>query len=230
MGELADNGLNRKLADSSQVAKEIEEVEAAIAALNVAYEQFFLGAERHPPLKEHEALKRRVQRVKGAVVRQTAIRFRIQTLQSKFLTYERLWARTMQEIENGTYRRDVFKVRKRQQAASPPAQPTQASPQTQAAGAQRPPQGAPRSPGTSPATAATGPSSSLSDASLRTVYDAFVQAKARCKEDVSRLSFETMATNLRKQVPELLKKHNAKDVDFKVVIKDGKAVLRAIPK
>lgn len=221
MGELADNGLNRKLADSSQVAKEVEEIEAAIAALNVAYEQFFLGVERHPPLKQHEALKRRVQRVKGAVVRQTAIRFRIQTLQSKFLTYERLWTRTLQEIENGTYRRDVFKARLRQKAAS--------SPPAQAAGAQKPPQGASRPPGTSPA-AAAGPNSSLSDASLRTVYDTFMQAKQRCKEDVSNLNFETMATNLRKQVPELLKKHNAKDVEFKVVIKDGKAVLRAVPK
>ena len=32
------------------------------------------------------------------------------------------------------------------------------------------------------------------------------------------------------QVPELMKQHNAKSVEFKDVIKDGKAVLRALPK
>ena len=30
--------------------------------------------------------------------------------------------------------------------------------------------------------------------------------------------------------PELLKQHNAKAVEFKVVIKDGKASLKAVPK
>ena len=40
----------------------------------------------------------------------------------------------------------------------------------------------------------------------------------------------SVAANLRKQVPELLKQHNAKSVEFKVVIKDGKAVLKAVPK
>ena len=215
MGQLPDNELNRKLVDAGQVAKEVDELEAAIAALNVAYEQFFLGAERHPPLKEHDALKRRMQRIKGMLVHQTAAKFRVQTVQSKFLTYERLWARTLQEMENGTYRRDVFKARlHRKQAASP-----QAAAQPQQAAA--PPQA------TAPRQAASGP---LSDASLKEVYDAFIQAKRRCQEDVSRLSFDAVASNLRKQVPELMKKHNAKSVDFKVVIKDGKAVLRAVPK
>ena len=65
---------------------------------------------------------------------------------------------------------------------------------------------------------------------IRAVYDAYVQAKKKCNEDVSKLSLESVANSLRKQVPELLKTHKAKSVDFKVVIKDGKAVLRAVPK
>ncbi len=65
---------------------------------------------------------------------------------------------------------------------------------------------------------------------MKAIYDAYVQAKKSTNEDTSKLSMDTMAATLRKQVPELLKKHNAKDVDFKVVIKDGKAVLRAVPK
>ena len=74
------------------------------------------------------------------------------------------------------------------------------------------------------------PSANLSDDKLRAVYDAFVKAKRRCNEDTSSLSYEQVATSLRKQVPELMKQHKAKAVEFKVVIKDGKAVLRAVPK
>jgi hypothetical protein len=83
--------------------------------------------------------------------------------------------------------------------------------------------GAPRPP------TASSPSE-LSDDKLRVVYDAYVAAKRRNKEDTSKMSFDSVASSLRKQVPELLKQHNAKSVEFKVVIKDGKAVLKAVPK
>ena len=62
------------------------------------------------------------------------------------------------------------------------------------------------------------------------IFDAYVMAKKRCNEDVSKLSYDSLSQTLRKQVPELMKQHNAKSVEFKVVIKDGKAILRALPK
>lgn len=55
-------------------------------------------------------------------------------------------------------------------------------------------------------------------------------AKRRCGEDTSKLSLNAVADTLKKQVPELMRLHQAKSVEFKVVIKDGKAVLRALPK
>ncbi|HME90069.1 MAG TPA: MXAN_5187 C-terminal domain-containing protein, partial [Myxococcaceae bacterium] len=70
----------------------------------------------------------------------------------------------------------------------------------------------------------------LSDAKLRAIYEAYLSAKKRCHEDVSRLTFDSIASKLRQQVPELMKKHNASTVEFKVVVKNGKAVLTAVPK
>jgi hypothetical protein len=70
----------------------------------------------------------------------------------------------------------------------------------------------------------------LAEPRLRAVYDAYLAAKKSCREDTSRISFETVADSLRKQVPELLERHGARDVEYKVVVKDGKAVLRAVPK
>jgi hypothetical protein len=88
-------------------------------------------------------------------------------------------------------------------------------------------------PATSPSQApkpASAQGNNLSDDKLKAVYDAYVTAKRRNQEDTSKMSYETVAANLRKQVPELMKQHNAKSVEFKVVIKDGKATLKAVPK
>lgn len=65
---------------------------------------------------------------------------------------------------------------------------------------------------------------------MKAIYDAYVSAKKRCHEDVSKISISAVAQSLRKQIPELIKQHKAKTVDFKIVIKDGKAVIKAVPK
>ncbi len=401
-------------------------LEEDLAALRAAYEQYFLGIERLPPSRAHEDFKKRLRKLKDSSSRNTAVKFRVQSVNSKYLTYERLWTRTLQEIENGTYKRDVLKAKRRAQkstgagaeerkpqgpidlseeldevedldavaqaaaaavSAKPPVQavapgvapvvpplapvvpplapvvpplapavapvvppvagavpfrgtaplptvtpavapvvpplaassgtppkglptitppvppvggtpframptitpPVPPTPGTPPKGlptmtppvppvgavAPPPPPGtAPRPPTTPPVRATPPPppaalqpppppgavrpppppgaarpatpppppgstpprpqaapaTAALSDEKLRTVYDAYVQAKRRCQEDTSKMSYEQVASTLRKQVPELLKQANASAVEFKVVIKDGKAVLKAVPK
>jgi len=435
-----------KKSTSERAQQECDEIEEELIALKVTYEQYFLGNERLPPVRAHEELKKRLIRLKTGLVRNTAAKFRISSLHNKFLTYERLWQRTLQEIEAGTYKRDLFKAKRRSQkspdgehrkgeafnlteeisdedleevvdiipnepkpvvapapqarfiprpveagpAAVPfrpvpsvatvpavvPVVPTVAPtvspvaaaggtpfrgtptlpsvpsvgtpargtavtpPGAQAKGTATIPPGATPSRGTAtippggtpskgtatippggtpgrgtsgissppargvpafgapsqstsgiaaalesltdeplgtkpsgpagqnpsrpppsaasrlgtassagskpgmPAAARPGGSPSsppkpvagagggagLSDDKLKAVYDAYVTAKRRNQEDTSKMNFESVAANLRKQVPELLKQHNAKSVEFKVVIKDGKATLKAVPK
>src|SRR6185503_7640395 len=97
-------------------------------------------------------------------------------------------------------------------AAPPPASPQAPAPRA------APPNTRP------PAMAASGPASggngglgdALSDTKLKAVYNAYVTAKKRCQEDVSKLSYEQVAANLRKQVPELVKKSGAQGVEFKI--------------
>ncbi|WP_375755167.1 MXAN_5187 C-terminal domain-containing protein [Corallococcus exercitus] len=340
----AAKGGGRPAQDASSSSEaalhECEELEAAIAELRHSYEQYFMGMERQAPIRAHEDLKKRMLKLKGAFIRSTSVKFRVQSLHNKFLTYERLWVRTLQEIEAGTYRRDLAKARRRagakqpgatgdrqkgvvelteevddmdfeeieeltgrrpinepklaseylaeQQAAggtpfrgtpavAPVAAPPAGAPRGTPAGLVPPRQGVPavspvsglpsiapvgtpaagtsKLPSVTPAVppgmaakapqqparpaapaaaaprpAAAGPGGGMSDDKLRAVYDAYVTAKRRCQEDTSKLSYESVAATLRKQVPELLKQHNAKAVEFKVVIKDGKASLKAVPK
>jgi hypothetical protein len=315
----------------SEVAfQECDAIEADIAALKVAYEFYFMGNERLPPTRAYEDLKKRLERLKTSFIRNTAAKFRVQAIATKFGTYERLWQRTLQEIENGTYKRDVAKAKRRtqKQAGSdrpktlgaielpdddfdveevkpskvpsvaplvppvepvpfrggapsvaplvpsvaplvPPVAPVVGTPARGTAIPSIPsvapvaPRVAPLVPPVAPAVPPVAPAvprvapavppvaavarppaakpsgarppvsasgGGLSDDKLKSVYDAYVAAKRQNKEDTSKMNYDSIAATLRKQVPELMKQHNAKSVEFKVVIKDGKAVLKAVPK
>lgn len=240
--------LNDRIKEQQRFERECAEVDEDIGSLRNAYEQYFLGLERKPPVLKHDALKRRIAKLRGTQLRNTVLKFKLGTLEQKFKTYERMWERTLKEIENGTYRRDLAKVRRKaaaQQESQAQAAAEAPAPEPQApAGAQavtmvpsapplppqptvavRPPtpaQGRPSAPPPAP--------SGMSEAKVKAIYDAYLVAKRRCQEDTSKLTLDAVASSLRKQVPELLKKHNAKEIDFKVVIKDGKAILRAVPK
>ena len=111
--------------------------------------------------------------------------------------------RTLREMEEGTYRRDVFKAKlhsKRKETVGGKEVATQASPAIH-----------------------------LSDEKLRKLYDTYLVARQRTGEPVAGLTFDSVATRIRAQVPELLARHKAKNIEFKVVIKAGKAVLKAVP-
>ncbi|MFL5358573.1 MXAN_5187 C-terminal domain-containing protein [Archangium sp.] len=323
---------------SEMAFQECEAIEANLASLKVAFEHYFLGVDRHPPTRQYDDLKKRLERLKSAFIRNTAAKFRVQSIHGKFLTYDRLWQRTLQEIENGTYKRDVAKAKRRVEKKTgadrplshevtelpdsdfdvdevdamlsgalkaPPPPPPMAAVEpvpfrgvpsvaplvpsvaplvpsvapvvaTPARGTALPsipavkpltPSVAPLVPPVAPAVKPLTPSvaplvppvapavkplaarppptvprpaaprppaasspSDLSDDKLKTVYNAYVAAKRNNKEDTSKMSYDSIAASLRKQVPELMKQHGAKSVEFKVVIKDGKAVLKAVPK
>ena len=307
-----------KIGDAEGAAKECAGVEADLMELAAAYEQYFMGMERRPPTIKHNDLKRRVNALRNTFVNSTPVKFRIQNLQQRVTTFERLWERTLMEIENGTYKRDLFKARRHNEqkkragngakksdglddlhidedldlsdldsddgdldgamaAASaavekprpapsitplvptvapmvPTASPAMGGRTTGSLPAITAPLGSGSKPavtganpafkpavtGSNPALKPAGPPSrpptpvgsegGLNEQKIKAIYDAYVMAKKRCGEDTSKLSLSSVASTLRSQVPTLMKQHNAKSVEFKVVIKDGKAVLRALPK
>jgi hypothetical protein len=134
------------------------------------------------------------------------------------------------EREEGTYKRDLFKARLRTRGGEERAReaderaPKEAATPAPAPAAAEKSTSAPARPAQTPVPAVVG------EAQLRKLYEAYVAAKKRCNEDVSRLTYEAVARSVAKQVPELMTRFKAKSVDFKVEVKDGRAVLKAIPK
>jgi hypothetical protein len=60
----------------------------------------------------------------------------------------------------------------------------------------------------------------------RRVYNNLLEAKRRCNEDTSGLSYDSVKRSMDKQATRLRESKGARDVDFKVVIKDGRAFLK----
>jgi hypothetical protein len=197
-------------------------VEEELEALKARYEQYFLGLERREPSRWRDEVKKKVARLKEAFTRNTGLKFRLQSLHARFLSYERLWLRNAREREAGTYRRDVFKARLHRGESEEAAPPAQSPPAAAAAPAAPAPA---RPPAAAPASYSAG-----SEAQLRALFDAYVDAKKRCNEDVSRLTYDAVARSVQKQVPELMTRFKAKRVEFRVEVKDGKAVLKAVPR
>ena len=184
-------------------AEELTELDEAIQNLQVLYEKYFLGIDRRPPDDERKRVSKKTRELRESLIKNTALKFKINTLFAKLLSFERMWDRTLREIEDGTYKRDVFKakLRMRDRDGALAAKPAAAS------------SGAPQIP----------------EEKLRRLYDTFMVARRRCGEATDGISFDSVASRIRAQVPQLMQKHKAKNIEFKVVIKGGKAVLKAVP-
>ena len=206
-------------AAGKELEQEITGVDKATDRLRVTFEQYFQGVERKPPNDQRDNIKRRVRTLHLAKVLNTELRFRINQIVAKFTTYETYWNRILKQMEDGTYHRDVFKAKYRskqrddaenvagdESADAPPDK-------TNKAAKKRP-----------------RPATGLSDENVEAIYNAFVMAKRRCKQNIKGLTKEAMATSLKKQVPAIQKQYKCKTVEFKVVIKGGKAILKAVPK
>ena len=206
------------------------------------YEQYFLGMEKRPPLKAHDQFRKRLAELRTVPSRNSALSFRIQSLQASAATYERLWSQDAAG-DGGRHvpPRHLQGARRRKSSAPelPAAPPPVLRRRRAEAGCHREGRGraqpaTPQPPALrrsrifiSPGRLRPDP---LAETRLRSVYRAYVEAKRRCNEDTTRLSFDAVVASLKRQVPELLERHNARDVEYRVFVKDGKAILRAVPK
>lgn len=246
-------------AKDNEIRQMLEEFEKTLNELRATYELYFMGVERAEPTVQRDKLKARLRQLRDQKPRNTALKFQIQQLRARMVSLENHWNRINREKENGTYRRDVAKVERRrlemeakqlkarQEAAgdshtalAEPAPPGRGQGQDITGAALQSGRSAAETggavrrgniPGTQ--TDITRPrarrAEDLDEAKLQRLYKTYVGARRRCGEGVD-LRYEDMAASLRKQVPRLLQQTGAKSVEFKVVIRNGRAVMKALPR
>jgi hypothetical protein len=203
-----------------EIGQKMDRLEIRMAQLRNRYEQFFIGLERKPPHPEREAIRKELEQFKNVNIANTSVRFRYNSVWNRFLAYERMWLRTIRDIEEGRYSKDLFKLRLHRRGGRDAAEDIDTSSfddEAQETGSTAP--------------AATRPEGrGPSDERLRALYAAYLAAKQECRQSTDGMTFEAMASQLRGKVPDLLEQTKAREIDFKVVIKDGKAALRAVAK
>lgn len=257
-GESEEDSRRDRLLQAKELDEELDDIDRDLDQLRALYELYFMGIEKAEPSTQRDHLRARLRKIRESKVRlNTALKFKMQTLQGRMISLETYWGRIMRARENGTYHRDVQKARRRQaeldkkQQAStinggqlPPenqAKMGEASGESLAEGELQPDahDAATRGAGPRDGSGAPGPggvarpkvrsADDLDEAKMRQLYQTYVTAKRRCGERVD-LRFEDMAASLKKQVPKLMQSTGASSIEFKVVIKKGSAVLKAIPR
>ena len=103
------------------VEKLIGELEIAVDRLRSLYDQYFVGLEKLEPGVPRKDVDRRIYALRKEQIRNTALRFRFQTVLQRYNTYQTHWQRICREIENGTYKRHLIRAQRRFGSTRPPA-------------------------------------------------------------------------------------------------------------
>lgn len=188
--------------DGRVKAEDLKEWEEGLERLRAAYEQYFLGVEKRPPTDVHAKLGRAIRVGAEEFTSNAGLRFRVQGLKARLITFEQYWSRTLREIENGTYRRHRFQqaIRAKAETSSEPAAKPRATAHVELGNEDRP------------------------FAGVIDEYRRIQRESGQNPVDAAKL-----AETLRKQEAQLREKMGAKSVEFRVVIEDGKPKLKAKP-
>lgn len=88
----------------------LDQIESLLDRVKVLYEQYFLGIQKQAPAHLHHDLDRKLRDLSQIQIRNTAMRYRLATVQQKFGSYNTYWRRTLRQIENGTYARNLSRI------------------------------------------------------------------------------------------------------------------------
>ena len=94
----------------------LSDAEIQLSRVKHLYEQWFQGIERIEPQIPRKQFDRTLHALRKEQPRNTALRFRFQTLIQRYTTLQTYWRRIGRQIEEGTYRRDLLRARRRREA------------------------------------------------------------------------------------------------------------------
>lgn len=193
----------------------LSDLEVRLERLRALYEQYFIGIEKLEPTVPRKDVDRRFWDLRKVRVRNTALRFRLQTLVQRYNTLQQYWLRICRQIEAGTYSRHLRRAARI--ASQPPAAPTApgvvAIPDPEGHGARTPAQ-----------TSAPAASSALDAARVAAIHQEF--SRARRDHQQGGVSVEAVEARLRAAEAQLRARYPGKSIDFRVEVKDGKAVIK----
>ena len=106
------------------IDEDMQLLEAKLKVLKFQYEQYFLGNRPREPQVERGEVQKIVAYWSNMAIRNTASRFKFNTLCARFFTFRRQWDETNRKIEEGTYEPHNKRAARRVGPAKPEPQAT----------------------------------------------------------------------------------------------------------
>ena len=109
------------MSNRRQTTELLDQLEADIKYLEIAYEQYFLGIEKRAPEKQRQKLALQMRKLLTRYIPQTDLKFRLRSLSSRFHSYSGYWDRIMRLIDEGRYERHVSRMQRTAESGKPSA-------------------------------------------------------------------------------------------------------------
>lgn len=95
---------------SETLDEELKIMDAKLKRLKLDYEQYFCGVRPREPQQARTEIQKQITMLSQKAIQNTALRFRFNSMNSRFQSFKRQWDTTLREIDNGTYKRHLFKA------------------------------------------------------------------------------------------------------------------------
>lgn len=188
--------------------EDMDILDLKINKLKVDYEQYFAKILKREPTALRDEIDRIVLKYSNQHISNTSLKFRYSTLVAKYTSFKQFWNRILRQIEEGTYTRGAF-------GAKLPEEPVNRIPQQRTEAVSSSPEAHPAPAGNS---------------KFSEVYRQFMEAKRTAGESAADMSYEKFTQAIVQQTEKVKKDLNCSDVEYKVVVKDGKAKITLVPK
>ena len=175
-------------------------LEHKLNALKLDYERYFLGTRPREPVMARQEVQKTVITWANTPIQNTAVRFKFNSINSRYQAMKRQWDNILRQMEAGTYKRDVFKANIRRPGAAPPKSDRKRR--------------------------GRGVTSIRAGSQL---IDSYLDAAQACGQNVKGLTAKRLQAVVDKQTAALKKRMGCKDVSFRVVVQEGKVKLKASP-
>src|SRR5437868_9365149 len=101
------------LGQNQDLGELLTELGNKIERLKTLYEQYFMGIEKMEPQVARKEVTRVMLNLQQQYIRNTALRFKFNTMLQKWNIYITYWNRVLREIENGTYVKHLQKAKRK---------------------------------------------------------------------------------------------------------------------
>lgn len=201
--------------------EDLDILDAKINKLKVDYEQYFAKILKREPTALRDEIDRIILKYSNQSITNTSLKFRYSTLASKHTSYKQFWNKMLRQIEEGTYVRGAFGARMHEETVSSG---------TKDFGAGIKPEQAQMTETAPSPSIEIKQESLVNNNKINAVYQQFMEAQKTSRGQSTDMSYEKFTQAIIQQTEKVKKDLKCMDVDYKVIVKDGKVKINIIPK